>query len=136
MTSSTTRAWPALPLEAWRDTYATLHMWTQVVGKLCLALTARSNHFWNIAFHVASRGLATPTLTIGGHSLMITFDFVSHQLVFQCSDGRTETIALEPRTAASPENELTAFFECTYDLAARLASWNRVDLEQKQDTTK
>lgn len=100
MTSSTARAWPALPLDAWRDTYATLHMWTQIVGKLCLALTTRSNHFWNIAFHVTSRGLATPTLTVGGHSLTITFDFVVHQLIFQCSDGRTETIALEPRTVA------------------------------------
>ena len=100
MTAATDRAWPALPLEAWRDTYATLHMWTQIVGKLCLALTTRSNHFWNIAFHVTSRGLATPTLTVGDHLLTITFDFVSHQLVFQCSDGRTETIALEPRTVA------------------------------------
>ena len=100
MTSSTARAWPALPLDAWRDTYATLHMWTQIVGKLCLALTTRSNHFWNVAFHVTSRGLATPTLTVGGHSLTITFDFVVHQLIFQCSDSRTETIALEPRTVA------------------------------------
>ena len=113
MTTVTGRAWPVLPLEAWWDTYATLHMWTQVVGKLCLALTARSNHFWNIAFHVTSRGLATPTLTVGDHSLTITFDFVSHQLVFQCSDGRTETIALERR-----------------------ASWYRADLERKRDTTK
>ena len=100
MTSVTARAWPALPLDAWRDTYATLHMWTQIVGTLCLALTTLSHHFWNIAFHVTSRGLATPTLTVGDHSLMITFDFVSHQLVFQCSDGRTEAIALEPRTVA------------------------------------
>jgi len=100
VTTTTARAWPALPLDAWRDTYATLHMWTQIVGKLCLALTTRSNHFWNIAFHVTSRGLATPTLTVGDHSLTIAFDFVSHQLVFQCSDGRTGTIALEPRTVA------------------------------------
>ena len=100
MTTATARVWPALPLDAWRDTYATLHMWTQIVGKLCLALTTRSNHFWNIAFHITSRGLATPTLTVGDHSLTITFDFVSHQLIFQCSDGRTETIALEPRTVA------------------------------------
>jgi hypothetical protein len=100
MTSVTGKAWPALPLDAWRDTYATLHMWTQIVGKLCLALTPRANHFWNVAFQVTSRGLATPSLTAGDHSLTITFDFVSHQLVFQCSDGRTETIPLEPRTVA------------------------------------
>ncbi len=62
-------AWPALPLDAWRDTYATLHMWTQVVGKVCLAMTPRMNHFWNIAFQVTSRGLATPTLAAGDRAL-------------------------------------------------------------------
>ncbi|HKB82023.1 MAG TPA: DUF5996 family protein [Burkholderiales bacterium] len=100
MTPEADKVWPALPLDAWRDTYATLHMWTQIVGKLCLALTPRTNHFWNVAFQVTSRGLATPSLTAGDHSLTISFDFVSHQLVFQCSDGRTEIIALEPRTVA------------------------------------
>ncbi|MEO8157520.1 MAG: DUF5996 family protein [Betaproteobacteria bacterium] len=100
MASATPRIWPALPLDEWRDTYATLHMWTQIVGKLCLALTPRTNHFWNIAFLVTSRGLATPSLIAGEHLLTITFDFVSHRLVFECSDGRTETIALEPRTVA------------------------------------
>ena len=99
-TPVTDKAWPALPLDAWRDTYATLHMWTQIVGKVCLALTPRTNHFWNVAFQVTSRGLATPSLAVGDHSLTLTFDFVSHQLVFQCSDGRTETIPLEPRTVA------------------------------------
>ncbi|HJW76755.1 MAG TPA: DUF5996 family protein [Thermoleophilia bacterium] len=92
--------WPALPLAAWRDTYATLHMWTQIVGKVCLALTPLSNHFWNIAFQVMSRGLATPSLTTGRGALTITFDFVDHRLVLQRSDGVTETIPLEPRTVA------------------------------------
>jgi hypothetical protein len=92
--------WPALPLEAWRDTYATLHMWTQVVGKICLALTHLSNHFWNIAFQVTSRGLATPSLNADGRALAITFDFISHRLEMQVSDGRTVTIPLEPRTVA------------------------------------
>jgi hypothetical protein len=100
MTTVTEKAWPALSLDAWRDTYATLHMWTQIVGKLCLALTPRTNHFWNVAFQVTPRGLATPSLTAGDRALTITFDFVSHQLVFQSSDGRTETIPLEPRTVA------------------------------------
>src|SRR5580658_10107051 len=92
--------WPALPLSAWKDTYATLHLWTQVVGKLCLALTPRTNHFWNIAFQITSRGLATPLLSAGDRTLTITFDFIAHQLVIQCSDGATETIPLEPRTVA------------------------------------
>jgi hypothetical protein len=92
--------WPPLPLDAWRDTYATLHMWTQVVGKICLALTRLSNHFWNITFQVTSRGLATPLLNADDRKLTITFDFVAHQLVIQSSDGRTEMISLEPRTVA------------------------------------
>jgi hypothetical protein len=89
-----------LPLDAWRDTYATLHLWTQVVGKVCLALSPRSNHFWNVAFQVTSRGLATPALTAGDRALTLTFDFVSHQLVLQCSDGVTRMLALRPQTVA------------------------------------
>src|SRR5919107_674812 len=56
--------WPPLPLDGWRDTYSTLHMWTQVVGKICLALTPLTNHFWNIAFQITPRGLTTPTMTV------------------------------------------------------------------------
>jgi hypothetical protein len=92
--------WPALPLDAWRDTYATLHMWTQIVGKICLALTPLTNHFWNIAFQVTSRGLATPPMNADGLSITMTFDFIDHQLVIQASDGRVERLPLEPRTVA------------------------------------
>src|SRR5215475_5829181 len=92
--------WPALPLDEWRETYATLHMWTQIVGKICLALTPRTNHFWNIAFHFAPRGLTTPLLTYGERAFTMTFDFVAHQLVIQCTDGETSTIPLEPRTVS------------------------------------
>ena len=92
--------WPKLNLDEWRDTYATLHMWTQIVGKVCLALTPRTNHFWNIAFQVTPRGLSTPSMTEGDRAFNITFDFVAHQLLIQTSDGVTETIPLEPRTVA------------------------------------
>jgi len=92
--------WPALPLAAWRDTYATLHMWMQVVGKVCLALTPLTNHFWNVAFRFTPRGLATPELAYGGRTFSMTFDFVDHQLVIECGDGRRERITLEPRTVA------------------------------------
>jgi hypothetical protein len=92
--------WPKLPLEKWRDTYGTLHMWTQVVGKVCLALTPRTNHFWNITFQVTPRGLATPSMMAGDRAFTMTFDFVAHQLLIQFSDGATETIPLEPRTVA------------------------------------
>ena len=92
--------WPALPLDAWRDTYLTLHMWMQVVGKVCLALTPPTNHFWNIAFQITARGLTTPAMYAGSRVLTMTFDFLDHQLVVQSSDGRTERIPLAPRTVA------------------------------------
>jgi uncharacterized protein DUF5996 len=95
-----TSEWPALPLERWRDTYATLHMWTQIVGKVCLALTPLENHFWNIAFRVTSRGLATREMSVGQRSLQMTFDFVAHQLRMEVSDGSCRIIPLEPRTVA------------------------------------
>ena len=99
--------WPELPLELWRDTYATLHMWTQIVGKICLALTPRVNHFWNIAFQVCARGLTTPAMPCGGsRTLNMTFDFVSHELIAKCSDGGIRSIPLAPRTVA-------AFYEDT-----------------------
>ena len=96
----TTEDWPRLSLDGWPDTYATLHMWTQVVGKICLALTPRVNHFWNIAFQVTPRGLTTSLMTDRNRACTIAFDFISHQLVIQCSDGRGETIPLESRTVA------------------------------------
>src|SRR5437762_2887110 len=92
--------WPALPFDAWKDTYATLHMWTQVVGKLCLALTPRTNHFWNVTFQITSCGLVTPLLKSNDRAFTICFDFISHRLVILCSDGATETIPLQPRTVA------------------------------------
>ena len=97
-----TEPWPELPLELWRDTYATLHMWTQIVGKICLALTPRTNHFWNIAFQVSARGLATPAMQCPGErTLNMTFDFVGHELIARCSDGAVRSIPLAPRTVAA-----------------------------------
>jgi len=92
--------WPALTSEHWRETYATLHMWTQIVGKICLALTPLSNHFWNITFQVTARGLATPLIPAGDRTFTMMFDFIGHQLLIQTSDGAAETIPLEPRTVA------------------------------------
>ncbi len=105
--------WPALPLEGWRPTYETLHLWTQVVGKVCLALTPPLNHFWNVAFRVTSRGLTTPVMAVGDRALNITFDFLDHQLVMRASDGRLETVRLEPRTVAD-------FYRAVMDSLGRL----------------
>jgi len=75
-------------------------MWTQVVGKICLALTPRTNHFWNVALQVTSRGLTTHLMPYGDRAFTISFDFIAHQLLIQASDGTTETLSLEPRTVA------------------------------------
>jgi uncharacterized protein DUF5996 len=92
--------WPAVPATQFHETCTTLQMWTQIAGKICLALTPRTNHFWNIAFQVTPRGIATPSMPYGDGAFTIAFDLVSHRCVVDCSDGRTAVIALEPRTVA------------------------------------
>jgi uncharacterized protein DUF5996 len=93
--------WPALPYDAWKDTYATLHMWTQVVGKIALAHTPPINHSWGIAFRVTARGLSTALLRHQIRSFTIEFDFVEHQLVVQTTDGGVRTLPLVPQSVAS-----------------------------------
>jgi len=95
------RDWPPLPYEAWKDTYATLHMWSQVVGKVALALAPPLNHSWSIALQVTPRGVVTRTLPHGDRSFTMTFDFVDHELVILVSDGATRRLALEPQTVAA-----------------------------------
>jgi hypothetical protein len=95
-------------------------MWTQVVGKVCLALTPPTNHFWNIAFQVTSRGLMTPTMDVGGRAMAATFDFIDHQLVIRCSDGGTERVALEPRTVA---DFYAAVMEALRRMGIRVRIW-------------
>jgi hypothetical protein len=92
--------WPPLPYDAWKDTYATLHMWTQVVGKVALAHAPRLNHSWAIALQITPRGLATRTLQHGDRSFVIEFDFIDHQLLIRVSDGMIRTLPLSPRTVA------------------------------------
>jgi hypothetical protein len=92
--------WPALPLDSWRDTRDTLQMWTQIAGKICLALAPPVNHYWNIAFRVTSRGLLTPTLPYRDRTFTMTFDFVSHEFAIDVSDGTRETLPLRPQSVA------------------------------------
>ena len=91
--------WPALPYEAWKDTYATLHMWTQVVGKVALARAPPLNHSWSIAMQVTPRGLSTRTLPHGDRTFSIQFDFIHHRLLIHASD-ETRELALRPQTVA------------------------------------
>ena len=100
--------WPPLPYEEWKDTYATLHMWTQIVGKVALAAAPPINHGWGIAFHVTPRGLSTRTLAYGGRSFSIEFDFIEHLLRILTSDGDARSVALAPRSVADFYRELMA----------------------------
>jgi hypothetical protein len=94
------QGWPALPLAEWKDTYATLHMWTQVVGKIRLALSPPINHFWGIAFYVTARGLTTSPMPYSKGTIEINFDFISHTLEIATSLGETRSFRLVPRTVA------------------------------------
>lgn len=93
-------AWPALPLDSWRDTCATLHMWTQVVGKVRLRLTPLVNHWWNVPLYVTARGLTTSRIPWNAGAFELRFDFLAHQLVLETSDGAVRTMPLEPRSVA------------------------------------
>jgi hypothetical protein len=92
--------WPSLPLAAWKDTYATLHMWTQIVGKVRLELTPKINHWWNVPLYVSARGLTTSVIPDGSRVFDMEFDFVEHKLVIRTNDPATKTVALAPRTVA------------------------------------
>lgn len=92
--------WPELPLAAWRDTCRTLHMWTQIVGKVRLALVPHINHYWNVTLYVTSRGLTTLAMPLRGRTLDLTFDLLGHRLLMDTSDGDRREVALAPRTVA------------------------------------
>jgi hypothetical protein len=91
---------PPLPLEEWRETCATLHMCSQVVGKIRLAQTPLVNHWWNVPLYLTARGLTTSAMPYAERTFEIEFDFIAHQLLISASDGATRTLALEPRTVA------------------------------------
>src|ERR1700688_2293322 len=92
--------WPALPLAGGKDTYATLHMWPQIVGKIRLALSPPINHFWGTAFYVTARGFATLPMPYSQGSVVINFYFISHTLEIITSLGETKTFRLVPTPVA------------------------------------
>jgi hypothetical protein len=93
-------SWPELPFDAWGDTYATLHMWTQIVGKVRLAMAARVNQWWEVALYVSARGLTTSAIPFERGVFEMEFDFIDHRLDIRSSDGSGRTIELKPRTVA------------------------------------
>src|SRR5271167_33317 len=95
------RDWPDLPLTEWQDTYNTLHLWTQVVGKVRLGLAPLQNHWWNVALYVNERGLTTSPIPYRGRAFEIQFNFIEHRLEFRTSDGAERALALQPRSVAA-----------------------------------
>ena len=93
-------AWPSLPLEAWRDTYATLHMWMQIVGKVRLVQSPWVNHGWHATFYPTATGLTTSPIPHGTRLFQIDFDFVSHRLTVQAGGGGRTALPLEPQSVA------------------------------------
>jgi hypothetical protein len=110
-TTDRAECWPALPLDSWRDTYATLHMWTQIVGKIRMRLTPLVNHWWNVPLYVTPRGLTTSCIPFEDRSFELRFDFIRHRLVLETSDDLVKTLPLEPRSVADFYRECFAMLE-------------------------
>jgi hypothetical protein len=97
---------PALPLAEWQDTLTTLHMWSQIVGKIRLKQTPLVNHWWNVTLYVTPRGLTTSAIHHGGRSFEMEFDFIDHRLLVECDDGAAAAIKLYPRSVADFYDEV------------------------------
>jgi hypothetical protein len=106
--SSASSAWPALPYAEWSDTYATLHRWTQIVGKIRLAHTPWLNHSWHVPLYVSARGLTTSPIPYDARTFEIAFDFSRHVLDITVSDRTASQLALRPQSVAAFYRELTS----------------------------
>jgi uncharacterized protein DUF5996 len=111
MTTTTSSRWPDLPLAEWKNTYETLHMWTQIVGKIRLKLTPLENHWWNVTLYVSPRGLTTTAMSYGDIHFQIDFDFIAHLLRIETSDGSSKAITLRSRSVAEFYQETMAALE-------------------------
>ena len=100
--------WPELPLAAWQDTYNTLHMWSQIVGKVRLALSPKLNHWWEVPLYVDAVGLTTSAIPYAGGIFEIKFDFMHHKLLIETSHAATKTLDLAPRSVADFYREFMA----------------------------
>lgn len=111
-----TEAWPDIPFEPWKDTCATVHLWTQIVGKYRLASVPWLNHSWHATLYVTARGLTTSPIPAAGRSVQFDFDFVDHKLAGSTSDGAAKAFALQPMTVAEFHRR---FLALTDDLGVR-----------------
>src|SRR5664279_2703674 len=100
--------WPELPSASWRETYATLHLWTQIIGKIRLVRSPWLNHSWHVALYVTARGLTTSPIPDGDGSFQIDFDFIDHALRISTSDAGARQLALAGQSVASFYAAVTA----------------------------
>jgi Family of unknown function (DUF5996) len=107
-TDGAAAVWPGLPLAPWQDTYATLHMWTQIVGKTRLALAPMENHWWQVVLYVTPRGLTTSAMPSGTRTFAVDFDFLDHHLYLRASDGAIRSLPLVPQSVADFYGAYTA----------------------------
>ncbi|HSZ19756.1 MAG TPA: DUF5996 family protein [Candidatus Acidoferrum sp.] len=114
-------SWPPLPLSAWADTYATLHMWTQIVGKVRLALSPRVNHWWEVPLYVNARGLTTSPIPYPKGVFEVQFDFIDHRLDITTCIGERKSMRLEPRTVADFHAEFLSLLQAL-DIGVKI--WN------------
>ncbi len=119
-TSSDRAPLPSLPFDSWKDTLATLHMWTQVVGKVRLKLCPLVNHFWNVTFYLTARGMTTSAMPYERGTVEVRFDFIDHKLSIETSEGRMVAFPLKPQTVAEFYKE---FMAALADLGVRLKIW-------------
>src|SRR5215216_8075231 len=101
MNNTPQAALPELPTAAWRETYATLHLWTQIIGKIRLARSSWLNHSWHVALYVTARGLTTSPIPDGPKTFQIDFDFIDHALRISTSDGAERRFELAGHSVAS-----------------------------------
>ncbi len=111
--------WPELPLAAWKDTRDTLHLWTQIAGKIRLALTPWQNHSWHVALYVTARGLTTSPIPFAGRSFQLDFDFIDHVLWLRTSDGHYRQVMLRPVAVSEFYAEVMAALD-QLGIAARI----------------
>jgi hypothetical protein len=118
-------AWPELPVDAWRETYATLLLYAQIVGKIRLALTPKTNEWWNVPLYVTTRGLTTSPMAYGDRAFSIDFDFLDHRVLIADSEARTRTLPLESRAVCQ-------FYEALFTELAAIDVRVRIDTRPQE----
>src|SRR5215210_2020779 len=112
--------WPPLPLAEWQETKDTLHMWTQIIGKVRLAQTPLVNHWWNVPLYTSARGLTTTAMPHGSTFFEMEFDFIEHNLHIKCSDGAERKVKLAPKSVATFYQETMVALD---DLGLQVKIW-------------